>query len=472
MAEMTKQMLKKMCKDTDGCYTTPAINDKLYLHYKGFHSITNLEEYTGLKALWLEGNGLTKIEGLENQKALKTLFLHENILDKIENLDNQLEMDNINFSKNYIKKVENLSHMLKLTSLNLAHNALKTLESVEQLKDLLSLQTIDLQSNKIEDPGVVDVVAGLPDLRVLYLMGNPCVKAISNYRKTVVARCKFLKYLDDRPVFEDERRRTTAWALALEGGATAEGALEAERAEVKLIRREKDEADERNFRAFEQMVRKGKEDKRRQDAADREARGEPALESPEVQEVRGGEFNPFSGEAVVHVPESAQLREIREARWGPDSKPFSERSERQQQADAEADLDLEGPAHPSNADMWQEVADLCGSTQEARISAQTEGGEAEKETEKEGEDSGADSDEAPPIPAVEEAVGGVQEHKSGSSTPATASPPKAPMPPLPPTAADPAFAHRSKLSEAQAGAPLPPAPPASEEEGVDMEELD
>lgn len=57
----------------------------------------------------------------------------------------------------------------------------------------------------------MDVFAQMPDLRVVYLMGNPCVKHIRHYRKMIVGRCKSLKYLDDRPVFDDERRRVDAW---------------------------------------------------------------------------------------------------------------------------------------------------------------------------------------------------------------------------------------------------------------------
>lgn len=261
-------MLRKLCKDT-GLYTTPSINDKLYLHYKGFKSIQNLEEYTGLKALWLEGNGLFKIEGLDTLKDLRTLYLHENIIEKIENLENQSELDNINLSKNFIKMIENLSHMKKLTSLNLANNQISTYEGVTHILEIPSLQTVDLQHNKIEDPNVVDIFAQLPDLRVLYLMGNPAVKHIRNYRKTVISRCKQLKYLDDRPVFDDERRRTDAWAAVVEAGGTAEEALEAERAELRKIRQEKDEADERNFRAFEGMMREGQEIRRQREAVER-----------------------------------------------------------------------------------------------------------------------------------------------------------------------------------------------------------
>ncbi len=56
---------------------------------------------------------------------------------------------------------------------------------------------------------VDEVLAKMPELKVLYLKGNPCVKKLTggkSYRKYTIARIGGLTYLDDRPVFKDDRR--------------------------------------------------------------------------------------------------------------------------------------------------------------------------------------------------------------------------------------------------------------------------
>ena len=68
-ARMTKAVLKQCCVDNEG-YESPELNDNLYLHFKGFRKIENLEEYTELKGLWLEANGLRTIENINHDGSL------------------------------------------------------------------------------------------------------------------------------------------------------------------------------------------------------------------------------------------------------------------------------------------------------------------------------------------------------------------------------------------------------------------
>jgi len=149
------------------------------------------------------------------------------------------ELANLNITKNVIYKIDGLENCKKLSNLNISFNKLgkyaekDNIPCVESLLGLIScpsITTLDLQNNYITDANVVEeILEKLPNLAVLYLKGNPFIRKIKNYRKTLIARIPSLTYLDDRPIEEAERRRAYAFA---------EGNEDAEKLEMIKIKQE------------------------------------------------------------------------------------------------------------------------------------------------------------------------------------------------------------------------------------------
>jgi len=101
------------------------------------------------------------------------------------------------------------------------------------LLDCPSLHTLDIQDNQLDDPELLDhVFSKMENLTVLFTKGNEFFRHIPNYRKRMINRCVNLDYLNDRPVFPDERRLAEAFCI---------GDKAAEKEERKQIRSEEAE---------------------------------------------------------------------------------------------------------------------------------------------------------------------------------------------------------------------------------------
>lgn len=219
LPEMTEDEIKFTCLENDG-YQTPELNEKLYLHFKGYKRIENLTQYHGCKAIWLDSNGFTKIENLDSMQSLRSLYLSKNLISKIENIDNLGMLSVLDLSYNRITNVEGLQGCQLLESLNLSHNQLATPDSVRHLINCKSLTTLDLSTNQLSiDEGFIEIFNNMNALTTLSINGNELTK-LPHFRKRMISGILQLGYLD-RPI--DEVERICALSF-LEGGVSAETA--------------------------------------------------------------------------------------------------------------------------------------------------------------------------------------------------------------------------------------------------------
>ena len=180
---MTFEAVLQTCKDNDG-YELPELNEKLYLHFKGFARIENLGAFTATKALFLESNGLNAIEGLEPLVELRCLYLQQNLLEHVvpppgwngaplplpgappapSPLAHLVNLVTLDLSQNRLSVLSGLEGLVKLNTLNVAKNNLASVAGIEHLALCPSVTNIDLSGNQLADPAVLDVLERLPAL--------------------------------------------------------------------------------------------------------------------------------------------------------------------------------------------------------------------------------------------------------------------------------------------------------------------
>jgi len=253
--KLTLEFLKNLLKSNKKYYTTPELNDSIYLHFKGFRKIENLHTFTGLKSLYMENNLISKIEGLEKCTNLICLYLHENCIEKIENLNTLVNLRILNLCGNRIKTIENLHDLVSLENLRISQNLIgkNGLADLKNLTEIQNLKILDISKNYIENPDAFqEVFMKMPKLQILYFNGNEAVNKIQNYRKFVISSLKKLINLDDTPIYEDDRRFAEAFMR---------GGLAEERKERDLYKKEQENIAKKHKEEFENLIENYKKEK-------------------------------------------------------------------------------------------------------------------------------------------------------------------------------------------------------------------
>eukprot|EP01065_Artemidia_motanka_P036663 TRINITY_DN4462_c0_g1_i1.p1 TRINITY_DN4462_c0_g1~~TRINITY_DN4462_c0_g1_i1.p1 ORF type:complete len:448 (+),score=159.05 TRINITY_DN4462_c0_g1_i1:78-1421(+) len=263
MAQMTKEAILQCVKEYD-LWTKPDFNEQLYLQCKGFTKITEeIGEYYNVRALWLQQNALSKIENLEKLEELGCLFVHQNCITRMTGFQHLKHLHTLNISNNYITKIEGLAG-IPLETLQISHNRLTHVDDLQGLAECPTISTLDLSHNTIcvdkekgeKSEDLITVLQKMPELKCLYVQGNEITGQTRYWRLKVVGNLPQLTHMDERPVFEKERRAVNAWMV---------GGFEAEQAEREKMRQEEKAAKKEELRRWKEMQERGREQKEKRE---------------------------------------------------------------------------------------------------------------------------------------------------------------------------------------------------------------
>ncbi|EPE36083.1 L [Glarea lozoyensis ATCC 20868] len=141
-----------------------------------------------LKHLSLADNGLTTISAASLAPLANTLHsldLSSNLFVQIPDcLASLTALRALNLSNCMIESLHSLTRnpLPAISALNLRSNRLISIAGVERL---YPLERLDLRDNKMTDPTELARLTGIPELREIWVTGNPFVKTHGSYRVTI-----------------------------------------------------------------------------------------------------------------------------------------------------------------------------------------------------------------------------------------------------------------------------------------------
>lgn len=141
-----------------------------------------------LRHLCLADNSLTSLTASSLAPVANTLHsldLSANLFTEVpDSLASLVALRSLNLSGCMIDSLHSVSRnpLPAITALNLRGNRLGSLAGVERM---LSLERLDLRDNKLTDPTEIARLTGLPEIREIWVSGNPFVKSHSGYRATI-----------------------------------------------------------------------------------------------------------------------------------------------------------------------------------------------------------------------------------------------------------------------------------------------
>ena len=344
--------------------------------------MTNLEPYVGLKTLYLESNSVDVLDGLLHLERLRCLHMAKNALADVHGAIRLGALTTLDVSDNRIETLEGLRGHPSLQVLVASGNRLRDADALSALETCAHLTTLDIASNRLEDPAIVtEFFASAANLRanlkLLKLQGNPLVSEVPSYRKTVTVAMPGLNYLDDAPVFPKDRRLADAWSR----GGVAE-----ERAERGKIADEEARAREKNREAFEAMVTRAKEEA---EARRKAGLMPPARDPYRHMSKRAAEEARLIREANVPEWRVDEMRAQGELPWQIEERERAQRDERR--------AGTEGLGGEDRAEAPSGGAEDVEDVEESESEAEASESEAEAEASESESEASSASDVAIPV---------------------------------------------------------------------------